>query len=399
VKNALKIVYIFVAGLGVFFVNNIYVLLAIIAVHFLLFLAIKNEQKSFKFLYKVRWFIILIFLFESFIGPNDFDLIKLKKWTLSLSYDGLLNASIMASKLIAMLMITQVVRLTMKGKEFVQGMTKLGLGESSAEIIDQILVILSEEKDAKSTMAQPNKQGSGQGGGQGKGRGGGQGGGQGRGNNFETKEDLTSSMNRVTEEVKEEGEVRSKDVLFRGRIGNIPKRLLDRINFAKGKFANNPNAVIASASLSVTLIRMVKIAPGLPLAPGHKNILFIPVFIHGIMKSEQRWAGTQIGFISGILHFTMGFGKYGPLGILEFMTIGWVYDLLLRLPFEKNRLWYLMLLGGIGGLVRISTEMLIAFVLGVPDAFFLIFLPYVISQIAFGIASGFITKSIINTTD
>ena len=68
-------------------------------------------------------------------------------------------------------------------------------------------------------------------------------------------------------------------------------------------------------------------------------------------------------------------------------------------PINKNKLWFFMLLGGVGGLVRISTEMLLALVLGMPDAFFLIYLPYIISQILFGIASGFITKSIINTTE
>jgi hypothetical protein len=140
---------------------------------------------------------------------------------------------------------------------------------------------------------------------------------------------------------------------------------------------------------------MVKIAPGLPLAPGHKNILFFPVFIYGILKSKRKFAGAQIGLISGILHFTMGFGKYGPLGIIEFAILGGIFDLLLKLPFNKDKLWFLMLLGGIGGLVRISTEIVILLVLGMPEAFYLIYFPYVIAQMAFGIASGFITKSIL----
>ena len=54
-----------------------------------------------------------------------------------------------------------------------------------------------------------------------------------------------------------------------------------------------------------------------------------------------------------------------------------------------------MVLGGIGGLIRISTEMLILLVLGMPEAFYIIYFPYVIAQVAFGIASGFITKSIL----
>jgi hypothetical protein len=372
--KTLKVLYIFLAGIGVFFVNNIYVLLTIIFIHFILFGLIKNKTKNLRFLYKVKWFILIIFLFHAFTGSNDIDILKIKKWTLSLSYEGMLEGSIMTCKLISMLLITQVVRLSLKGNEFILGLKKLGLSQSSSEIIDQILAITAEEKTQGSTKK--GKPGSG--GGNGKGGG---------------------NRNQQNTQSNEPNSVRSIDVLLKGKIGNIPKKLLDRINFAKDKFADNPNAVIASSSLAITLIRMVKIAPGLPLAPGHKNILFFPVFIQGILKSEKRFAGTQVGFISGILHFTMGFGKYGPLGILEFAVVGWVFDLFLRIPINKNKLWFFMLLGGVGGLVRISTEMLLALVLGMPDAFFLIYLPYIISQILFGIASGFITKSIINTTE
>lgn len=338
--------------------------LAIIGIHLLLFLLSPNKDKNLKFLLKVKWFILIIFLFHALSGPNDIELFKLKKWTLALSYSGILQGSIMASKLIGMLIITQVVRLSMKKKDFVDGMTKIGMSSSSAEIIDEIMVIVAQEKGAK------------------------KGGGNGKGKN-KNKE----------KESKEQNEVRSRDVLFKGKVGNIPKKLMKRLDFAKDHFSNNPNAIIASASLSVTLIRMVKIAPGLPLAPGHKNILVFPVLIHGILKSEKKLAGAQIGFISGVLHFSMGFGKYGPLGILQFALLGWVIDLLLLIPIKKTNLLFLMFVGGIGGVVRISTEIVLAYILGMPNIFYLIYLPYIISQVSFGVASGFITKSIIKQKD
>lgn len=354
-KNALKILYILIAGVGVFFINNIYILTGIIALHILLFILVKNPQKSLKFIWKVKWFILIIFLFHALSFNGEIPLLKIKKWVLALSYEGLLAGAIMACKLISMLFITQVVRLSMKKGEFVNGMTKLGLSASNSDIIDQIMTIVTEEKGVK--------KGNGSGGGKGK------------------------KVNA--------SEVQSKDVLFKGKIGNIPKRIMDKITFAKGKFADNPNAIVASSSLSVTLIRLVKIAPGLPLAPGHKNILLMPVMIHGIVKSKSRFAGTQIGFISGIMHFSMGFGKYGPLGIAQFALLGFMLDLLFKLPINKSRLWFLILAGGLGGLVRISSEVLLALILGMPNTFFLIYLPYVISQVAFGAASGLITKPLI----
>jgi hypothetical protein len=360
-KNALKILYIFIAGIGVFFINDIYILSAIIGVHLLLFLVYPSKEKSLKFLWKVKWFVLIIFLFHALSGANDIELLKLKKWTVALSYDGLLRGSIMASKLISMLLITQVVRLTMKKRDFVDGMTRIGLSQSSAEIIDQIIEITAQEKGDK-----------------------------------QRKGHRKSKKNK---EQSDGNEVRSRDVLFKGKVGNIPKKLLKRIDFAKDKFANNPNAVVASSALSVTLIRMVKIAPGLPLAPGHKNILVLPVLIYGITKSEKKLAGLQIGFISGVLHFTMGFGKYGPLGILQFAILGWVIDLLLMLPIKRTNLLFLMFVGGMGGFVRISTEIILAYVLGMPNIFYLLYLPYIISQVSFGVASGFISKSIIKPKD
>lgn len=362
-KNALKVLYIIIVGTGVFYINDLTWLLAIILLHFILFLSVKNKDKSLSFLFKVKWFIALIFLFQAFTGSNDIELLKIKKWIIGFSYEGINSGSIMVAKLISMLFVTQVVRLSMSGKEFVSGMINLGLNRSSAEIIDEIMSIVSEN---------PNMGG-------GKGQGGGSG---------KNKNNNTGSNSNE--------EVKSRDVLLKGKVGNIPKKLLQKINFAKDKFENNPNAVVASSALAVTLIRMVKIAPGLPIAPGHKNILVIPVFVNGIVKSRKRWAGIQIGFISGVLHFTMGFGKYGPLGIFQFALLGGVIDILLKIFQSKTNLFVLLLIGAISGLARISSEILLAFVLGMPDTFYLIYLPYLISHVAFGFASGFISKSIIN---
>lgn len=291
-------------------------------------------------------------------------LLEIKRITLALSYDGLMEGAVMVCKLISMLLITHVVRQSMEKKDFVKGMSRLGLQQSTAQIIDEIFdIVISENGDKKGA-------GTGKGGGKGK-------------NKHESQSE--DSKNNVS----------SKDVLFRGKIGRIPEKLQQRIEFAKERFANSPNAVMASSALSVTLIRMVKIAPGLPLAPGHKNILLVPVFVYGIVQSKQAFSGAKIGLISGILHFAMGFGKYGPLGIFQFALLGFVIDLLMLLPIKKTNLLFLIVVGGIAGFMRISSEILLATVLGMPKEFYLLYLPYVISQVAFGAASGLITRALI----
>ena len=318
----------------------------------------------------------MIFLIHAFSGEDDIVLWNFESWdwALALSFDGMLKGGVMASKLVAMLTITQVVRFSMTSQEFVSGLRGVGLSVSSAEIIDQIIGVVTTEQKSK-------------GGGRGDGSGGG------RKNKSDKKNNKSSAGDT---------EIKAVDVLTKGKVGNIPKKLVKRLQFAADRFKGSSNASVAASALAITLIRMVKIAPGLPLAPGHKSVLVFPVFIYGILKSDKKFAGLQIGSIAGILHFSMGFGKFGPLGILEFSIVGLVIDLMLRLPFKKTNLFFLMLIGGICGLVRISIEILLAYSL-LPQgenselsiAFILLYLPYIISQVSFGIASGFVSRALL----
>lgn len=344
--------------------------------HIILFFFLKAKKKSLRFLWKIKWFILLIFLIHAFSGEDDVVLWNIESWdwAFALSFDGMLKGGVMASKLVAMLTITQVIRFSMTSQEFVGGLRGVGLSVSSAEIIDQIIGVVTTEQKSK-------------GGGRGDGSGGG------RKNNSDKKTNKSSA---------DDTEIKAVDVLTKGKVGNIPKKLVKRLQFAADNFKGSSNASVAASALAITLIRMVKIAPGLPLAPGHKSVLVFPVFIYGILKSDKKFAGLQIGSISGILHFSMGFGKFGPLGILEFSIVGIVIDLMLRLPFKKTNLFFLMLIGGTCGLVRISIEIILAYSLlprgenaELSIAFILLYLPYIISQVSFGIASGFVSRALL----
>jgi len=328
-----------------------------------------------RFLLRVKWFIVIIFLGNAFVGAEDVILLTIKKWNLSVSYSGMLTGAIMCFRLLSMILITQVVRFSMTKKEFIAGLSGVGLSVSSAEIIDTILDIVSLEKTEK-------KQG-GNGGGKGRGQGGGQG---------------NPAGDKASTDVKEDKAIL---VVLKGKVGNIPRKLVERLEYSSGKFANNPNAALAGGTLAITLIRMVKIAPGLPIAPGHKNILAIPVFIYSIQKTKKAFAGLQMGFISGILHFSMGFGKYGALSIFEFALVGGIIDLLLKLPIKRTNLVFLMFIGAIAALVKVSFEILMVLVFlpkgsNLTYAFFIVYLvPLIISQLSFGIGSGFISRAIL----
>ena len=338
-----------------FFINSLSVLTALIVLHLVFLFFLKNEKKNLKFLWKIRYFVLLIFLFSVFSGTRDIPLIQLKKWTLSVSYQGCMEGLVMVAKIIAMLMVTQVVRWSMKAHEFMEGLTKVGLSESSANIVNEIIQITLEGKK-----------------------------GSGKGRNKSLKE-----------KGKKESSVNAAEVLLKGKIGKLPQKVMSKIDEARAVFEGNPHSILASAALSITLIRMVKIAPGLPIAPGHKNVLIIPVFIYAISKTKKPFAGLQIGLISGLIHFLMGFGKYGPLSIFQFALLGLVLDLLLKLPIKRRGLLFYMVLGGIAGLIRFSTELLLVYILGLSNVIYLLYLPMILAQVSFGIASGFVSKEIL----
>ena len=146
----------------------------------------------------------------------------------------------------------------------------------------------------------------------------------------------------------------------------------------------------------VTFIRFMKIAPGFPIAPGHKNVLIIPFFILATRLTQQKFAATSIGFLSGIIHFISGFGKFGPLGIIQFALLGFIIDILMLLFRQNKSILIFALVGAIAGLTRVSIEIGLAWILGMPVEYYLFYSPYIISQCTFGALSAIVTKYLIH---
>ncbi len=356
IPSPYKILYIFIGGCSVFIFNNHLFLSFFFLFNLTLFLLVKTEKKkSFKFLEKVKWFLLLIFLMSAFTGENDFPILQIKKFTIAVSYDGIIDGIFKAGKVATMLIITQIVRLTTKDSEFTHGLKSFGLGNSTSESINEIIEIVLGEKNNKK---------------------------KGQGKNQKEKENNKSTS--------------AFDAL-KGKVGNLPDKIRAKNESARAKLKSSNNS-IAESALTITLIRMVKIAPGLPLAPGHKNILIFPVFIYGIKKSTQKFSGLKIGLTSGVIHFLLGFGKYGPFSIFQFAIIGLFFDLFFSIFPNKNGLVHLFIMGIFAGVLRFSTEFLLAWALGLPKPFYFLYLPYIISQTAFGGGSAFVSKKLLEKT-
>ncbi len=350
---SIRIIYILVVSVAIFVFNNLWVTLGLLGLQLLLWLILQIPLKKFKPLKKIWGFALaLVFFYAFFSGTSDFVLFSIKKWNVevALSSVGVYTGLFMVAKLVTMLLATFVVRFSTAPQQFMLGLQGLGLSKDFAAILDNILE--SVEKDgSKKKGKKKGKEGK-------------------------------DSIN-----------IKS---VIKGNFSGIPELINQRLATAREKFTNSDVAIIAAFSMVVTFIRFMKIAPGFPIAPGHKNVLLIPFFILGARLTKRRFTGTAIGFLSGIIHFAAGFGKYGPLGILQFMLMGLVIDLLMLLFKRSNSVFIFGLIGGVAGLTRVSAEISLAVLLGMPVEYYLVYSPYILSQCIFGVLSAIVTKYLIH---
>ena len=346
---AIKIVYVFIVSAIIFVFNNLYVTIGLLCLQAFLWLFLRIPLKKLKPLKRVRTFLVILLFFYSFFhGENDFVLFSIKKWSFGINYQGLYAGLLMAGKLLTMLLATFIVRFTTSPQEFMRGLRNLGMSKDFALILDGILVIL--EKSPKESRKSKKK----------------------------TDEKAIS--------------IRS---VLKGDFTPVTELINDKLDEARANFANNDIAIIAAFSMMVTLIRFIKIVPGFPIAPGHKNVLIIPFFILANRLTDRKFTAMSIGFLSGIIHFVSGFGKYGPLGIIQFALLGLIIDVFMFAFKRLNSIIIFCFIGLIAGFMRASSEILLAWILKMPVEAFLFYLPYVISNGLFGMASGMVTHYLI----
>lgn len=184
--------------------------------------------------------------------------------------------------------------------------------------------------------------------------------------------------------------------IIKGKIEFLIDQVNEQMSDAKEKFKSSQLAITVTFTGIISAIRFIKIAPGLPIAPGHKNILIMPLFINAAIISDKRFTATNIGFLSGLINFLAGFGKYGPLGPLQFMVPGLVIDLLKPIYNKTNSIVIFGLVGFLAGASRVAAEITLAYLVGMPQEFYLVYLPFIIAQCSFGLLSAPVTRLLSN---
>jgi hypothetical protein len=155
---------------------------------------------------------------------------------------------------------------------------------------------------------------------------------------------------------------------------------------------------VSGVALCMASVKVIKILPGLPFAPGHKALLLFPLYVVASRLTHSRWGGTAAGSIMGVIGFLQGDGRFGVLDILRHVAPGLIIDvgepLVRRLP-----LWALgyCFLGMAAAAGRISAELVLVLLLGARAEVYLFPAAVLVPNLVAGFLSGFITIFILRT--
>ena len=154
-------------------------------------------------------------------------------------------------------------------------------------------------------------------------------------------------------------------------------------------------AIIIGCATAVMAVKIIHILPGLPIAPGHKNFVMIPLFLLAAGLTRARFGGLWTGLTVGVVSMMMGYGKFGVLGIAHFAAPGLLADLLLPLVRIDTSRWLRLLqlavIGSLLGLGRFAANFLVIILAGAPGVAFMLYFPMLVSQMVFGALSAFVS--------
>jgi hypothetical protein len=164
-------------------------------------------------------------------------------------------------------------------------------------------------------------------------------------------------------------------------------------------------AVIAGVALTMLGIKVLKILPGIPFAPGYKGVLLIPLYLVAAVMTRSRAGATWTGLTMGTVAFLLGDGRYGVFEIAKHVAPGVLVDLLIgpmRLIARGGRFRRVVswsVLGLIAALGRFATITLVAFAVQPPAIVYLTLIPGLTLHAIFGALSGLVTAPLMTALE
>jgi len=368
----IKLVYLLVLACGLFFVNDGRIVLGLIAVQAGLWLyAGLGLGELLRGTSRLKWFFLLVAISYLLIPPVDTRpdfRIDLGWFQIGVYLSGLEHAALMLSRVFLLVFTSLWVRLSEPAGAFVGALGKLGLPESIAIVIDAGLSLAGGSQKTD-----------------GKGRGDGSGGGRGDGQSARQQDGWSFADIR-------QARFGFMDNLI-GRALRKSRAYLREHYPHMNEAVRSDAAIILAVVVAIMSLKLLQILPGLPFAPGHKNVVVIPLLLMASLATRSRFGGFSAGVAVGIVSFLLGYGKFGAFEILQFALPGLLADLLAPVLVGGSGLGLLVrlaLLGALLGLARFAANFMVLMLAGSPELAWLAFAPMLISQVTFGGLSGLV---------
>jgi hypothetical protein len=158
-------------------------------------------------------------------------------------------------------------------------------------------------------------------------------------------------------------------------------------------------AVVIGIAVVIMGTKLIQVLPGLPVAPGHKNVVIVPLFLLAAGLTQMRFGGLWTGLTVGIVSVLSGYGQYGVLEVAHFAMPGLIADVLLPLVRPQSQRWWRItqfaLIGAVMGAGRFAANLLMILLAGAPDMAFVFYLPMLVSQVSFGALSAFVSVGLL----
>lgn len=383
--TTLRLLYLLALTGMLFFVGEPMIIFILLGIQIILWLVSSLDYRLMRrSLRRLLFFFVIILLSFAFLSTGDSNAdrwiaFSVFGWQIEINQSGVWLAVLMCTRVLTLVLASTWVQQSAKPGEFVRSLVQLKVPAFLALAIDTSLTLIS--------MNGGNKK---------------QGAGKTEKKKFK-REKISIAFNQ----------------LRRGDLSFIREIIDKALSKARGHIAEkNPElsakqvhdlAVVVGITLAIMGLKLIQLMPGLPIAPGHKNLLMIPLFLLAARMTHSRFGGLWTGLTVGVMNFMLGYGKYGILEILQFLVPGVMADLLLPLILGKKRallFFQYCLLGGILGFGRFSANIAVLFLAGAPPVAFALMTPMLISQVLFGALSGMVStvllydsKELNKTTD
>lgn len=373
-RSIFKLVYLILALQILVFLSAPYILLSIAVLQAGLWI---NSRLPLSVLFKSFrrlsiFFIVILLSYTLFnVGGNP-TLLDMGFAELEVNEDGAQKALMMCLRVFLMVWASVWVQKSEKTGEMASALRKIGLPELLATAIDSTLYLVTGDHQRKRK-------------GKGKGK----------------KKKVKISFRQIMQ-----GDFSYVTDRFQTALDKATKHLGERYPTLEKKRLHDLTVVVG-ISAAIMGLKLIQLMPGLPIAPGHKNIIIVPFFLAAAAMTHFRLGGLMTGLTVGIVSVMMGFGKFGIFEISHFAVPGLLADLLFPLIALNGSRWYrffqLSLIGMIMGFGRFSANFLVILLAGAPSGAFILYLPMMFTQIIFGGLSVFVSlvilKVIINNNN